>query len=136
MMKNAILFLSVSILSVSPFEATMQDADTITVDRMAFCTEVVDREPQGEATEFDTTVETVYCFTALNGPEGAVVHAWYHADSLRFQITLDKGKAGRWRTWSSKRMSAAWQGEWRVDVLDEEGGVLKSATFIYGNVEN
>lgn len=57
-------------VSASPFEATTQEADTITVDRIAIRTEVVDREPEGAGTEFDTTVEALYCFTELNGPEG------------------------------------------------------------------
>ncbi len=91
--------------------------------------------PEGEATAFDASVERLYCFTALNGAAGQVIHAWYQGDSLRAKVTLNKGEAGRWRTHSSKSMVPEWQGAWRVDVLDENGNVLKSAEFTYGEAK-
>jgi hypothetical protein len=136
MMKSSKLILCVGILALTAFNAAAQDTAAITVDRIAVCTAMVDREPQGEATEFDTIVESLYCFTELNGAEGKVTHAWYQGDSLRAEITLNKGKAGRWRTWSNKHMSPEWKGEWRVDVLDESGNVLKSVAFTFGKAES
>lgn len=120
---------------LAAFVIAAQAVDEITVDRIAICTAVVGREPQGEGTAFDTTVERLYCFTELNGAAGEVVHAWYQGDSLRAEVTLNKGKAGRWRTHSNKKMTPEWQGKWRVDILDENGNVLKSAEFMYGKVE-
>jgi hypothetical protein len=113
-----------------------QESDQITVDRIAICTAIVDREPQGEGTEFDASVETLYCFTALNGAAGKIIHVWYHGDEERARVTLDKGRSGRWRTHSSKKMSPEWQGRWRVEVLDENGNVLKSVEFMFEKQEN
>jgi hypothetical protein len=131
-MKNILSLFGIALLLLGALVVAAQEADEITVDRIAICTAVVDREPQGESTEFDASVERLYCFTALNGAAGQVVHAWYQGDSLRAKVTLNKGKAGRWRTHSNKKMAPEWQGKWRVDVLDENGNVLKSAEFTYG----
>ncbi|MCI0692204.1 DUF2914 domain-containing protein [candidate division KSB1 bacterium] len=134
-MTRTFFLFGIVLVLLAPFMVAAQEADEITVDRIAICTAVADREPQGEGTEFDTTVERLYCFTALNGAAGQVVHAWYQGDSLRAKVTLDKGQAGRWRTYSNKQMAPEWQGKWRVDVLDENGNVLKSAEFTYGKAE-
>ena len=134
-MKRTFSLFGIGLVLLAAFIVAAQEADEITVDRIAICTAVVDREPQGEGTAFDATVERLYCFTALNGAAGQIVHAWYQGDSLRAKVTLNKSKAGRWRIWSNKKMVPEWQGKWRVDVLDENGNVLKSAEFTYGKTE-
>jgi hypothetical protein len=134
-MKRTTLLASLGLVLLTCSMAAAQEADKITVDRIAICTAVVDREPQGETTEFDAAIETLCCFTTLNGPAGKVTHVWYHGDQERARIELTKGKAGRWRTHSTKKMAPEWQGQWRVDVLDENGNVLKSAAFMYGKKE-
>ncbi len=134
-MKRTFSLFGIGLVLLAAVIVAAQETDEITVDRIAICTAVVDREPQDEGMEFDATVERLYCFTALNGAVGQVVHAWYQGDSLRAKVTLNKGKAGRWRTHSNKKMAPEWQGQWRVDVLDESGNVLKSAEFTYGKAE-
>jgi hypothetical protein len=104
----------------------------ITVKRAVVCTAVVDREPSGADSTFADSVSTLCCFTELDGAAGQVVHSWYHGDSLRFELTLDKGGEGRWRTWSKKTMMKEWTGAWRVDIKDTAGSVLKSVSFEYG----
>lgn len=105
--------------------------EAITVSRAVVCTGVVDREPAGEAAAFADSIATLYCFTELDGAEGQVVHAWYHGDKMMAEVTLNK-KAGRWRTWSNKKMVKEWTGTWRVDIKDVTGAVLKSVNFEYG----
>ena len=117
------------LLAVIASNSWAQTADSISVTRLAICAEVKDREPVGEATSFDPAIATLYCFTELNGAAGQVVHAWLQGDSLRSEVKLNKGNAGRWRTWSAKTMPANWTGTWRVEVRDDSGKVLKSATF-------
>jgi len=60
------------------------------------------------------------------------VHSWYHGDKLMFEKVLNKGREGRWRTWSQKNLIKEWTGAWRVDVKDTAGNVLKSVSFEYG----
>lgn len=127
-MKRTVVLVGFCLL-LAGLAATAQDA--ITVARAVVCTTVVDREPVGADSTFADSVATLYCFTELDGTEGQVVHAWYHGDQMRAETSLNK-KAGRWRTWSSKRMVKEWTGAWRVDVKDAAGTVLKSVSFEYG----
>ena len=34
-----------------------------------------------------------------------------------------------WRTWSSKKVMPDWVGEWRVEVIAEDGTMLDTITF-------
>lgn len=115
--------------------ANAQEADTIKVNRVAICTAVVDREPSGEASEFDATTPILYCFTELDGAAGEVTHAWLQGDSLRSEVKLNKGREGRWRTWSSKTMTTEMSGSWKVEIRDATGNVLQSASFTFGKTE-
>ena len=74
-MNRTFSLFGISLTLLAAFVVAAQEADEITVDRIAICTAVVDREPQDEGTAFDTTVERLYCFTELNGAAGEVVHA-------------------------------------------------------------
>jgi len=111
--------------------AAAQDT-TITVTRAVVCTSVVDREPVGQDTTFADSTSSLYCFTELDGALGQVVHSWYHGDKMMFEKILNKGRDGRWRTWSQKTLIKEWTGAWRVDVKDTAGNVLKSVSFEYG----
>lgn len=106
--------------------------DAITVNRAVVCMAVVDREPSGADSTFADSVSTLCCFTELDGAAGQVVHSWHHGDKMMFELVLNKGQEGRWRTWSKKTMMKEWAGAWRVDIKDTAGNVLKSVSFEYG----
>lgn len=125
--------LGITLLAMAP--AMAQEADTIKVNRVAICSAVVEREPSGEALEFDTTTPILYCFTELDGAAGEVTHAWFQGDSLRGEVKLNKGREGRWRTWSSKTMTTEMSGSWKVEIRDASGNTLKSARFTFGKTE-
>ena len=108
----------------------------VTVSKMVFCTEIQDREPVGVAEAFPDTLKKVYCFTHIEGAaqELQISHRWYYQDSLMAEIALPV-KSKSWRTWSSKNLVKSWRGNWRVDVVDPDGKVLRSASFTYGEAE-
>ncbi|MDZ7267019.1 MAG: DUF2914 domain-containing protein [candidate division KSB1 bacterium] len=135
-MKPLRIVLTLPVLVLLPHTpAAAQEADSIRVNRLVICTAVVEREPSGEATAFDATTPMLYCFTELDGAAGEVTHAWFQGDSLRAEVKLHKGRAGRWRTWSSKTMSSEATGAWKVEVRDATGHVLKSTNFTFGKTE-
>ncbi len=70
------------------------------------------------------------CFSEIGGAgEGAaILHLWYWGDREMARVELPV-RSFRWRTWSTKKILDEWQGEWRVDVTDQEGFVLTSLTF-------
>ncbi len=99
------------------------------VTEIAVGTGVADRQIQGAAETFPTTVGTVYCFTKIGKTQaGATVeHAWYHGDQEvgRKQLAIS---GSPWRTWSSKVIPPEAAGDWRVDVV-ADGKVIKSVSF-------
>src|SRR6185369_2887091 len=75
--------------------------------------------------------KNLYCFTRLVAPEGAgenIRHLWYKGDEKVAEFTLPV-KGQKWRTYSKKRILKGWAGEWRVEVVDESGKLLKTVKF-------
>lgn len=70
------------------------------------------------------------CFSEIGGAgEGAtILHLWYWGDREMARVELPV-RSFRWRTWSTKKILDEWQGEWRVDVTDQQGFVLTTLTF-------
>lgn len=102
-------------------------AGPLTVDAKV-CTSVKDRAPAGVSESFPAAVGELYCFTEVTGGPGAVSHVWIHGDKELTKIELPV-KAGRWRTWSAKRITPAMAGDWRVEVRDPAGAVLATVKF-------
>jgi predicted lipid-binding transport protein (Tim44 family) len=127
-----VLALSLSLAqeeSTMPQEQTM--APALTVDQMAFCTSVENREPVGADTAFADTVGQVYCFTQISGAGDAtdISHVWYLNGEEKASVNLSvQGKT--WRTWSSKTIPKEWAGNWRVEVKSADGNVLMSKEFV------
>lgn len=93
----------------------------------------LDRETRaltGAGEAFPPDVGQVWCLTRVEGltPPATVTHVWYHDGETRARIDLPIGSQN-WRTWSSKKILAAWTGTWEVKVLDADGTVLGSASF-------
>ena len=83
---------------------------------------------QGEV--FAPDVERVWCMTRVEGltPPTTVTHVWYHEGETKARVDLTVGSQN-WRTWSSKKVLAAWTGRWEVKVLDADGTVIGAAAF-------
>ena len=99
----------------------------LSVEKAVAATSVDNREPVGEATEFDASVGQVTCWTkvAAETVPTKIKHVWYVDDQKVFEISLDINYPST-RTWSTKTIRA---GSWRVDVTDEAGNVLTSVNF-------
>ncbi len=130
---QTILFLTSAFFTVAALSAQTQEESEIHVSRMVVCESVENHEPVGEKSTFADTVSRIFCFTEIeNARENTrVKHRWYYGETLKAEVTLPVYSAS-WRTFSSKRMLPSWTGEWRVDLLDEKGAVLKSVHFRLG----
>jgi hypothetical protein len=104
----------------------------LTVERLVFCTDVVDREPVGETTQFLHSIARIYCFSQIAGAADTttVQHVWYFGDKEMARVDLPV-RSSSWRTWSSKKMADGWADVWRVDVVSPDGTVLDSKEFLY-----
>ncbi|MGE5190616.1 MAG: DUF2914 domain-containing protein [Gemmatimonadota bacterium] len=123
----ALVFLFLAVALAGTADAEM------TVDEAVVCTSVADRRPEGVATSFPADVGTVFAFTkVVGGGEGSsVTHRWIRGDRTVAEVRLDV-KGSPWRVWSSKKIAPAWSGPWKVEVLDDAGGVLKTVEFAVG----
>ncbi len=99
----------------------------ITLDQVVLAARVTDRKPDGVSDTFRDGTE-VFCFMKVSnpGPPRTLHHEWFFEGRRKSGIALSV-KGPTWRTWSSRPVFGV--GAWRVDVVDEEGVVLKSLPF-------
>ena len=110
--------------------AQESEAPESPVARAVVCADVVDREPVGAGATFDPGVGRLFCFTEIRGLEGTTItHAWIHEGTTRARVELPV-RSNRWRTWSTKKISADWKGQWQVKILDADGIVLSTQDFV------
>lgn len=107
-----------------------QDQPRLEVIDSAICTNVENHDCLDPKEEFSATVDRLYCFTRITGGQGDtdVVHVWYYGDIERARVTLAV-RSSSYRTYSSKRIQAHEIGQWRVEVLDSKGTLLKKIPF-------
>jgi hypothetical protein len=87
--------------------------------------------PVDPGRRFPAGVGKLYCFSRISNieKETEVHHVWYRGTDKRVDIPLPV-KPPSWRTYSWKRIQPADVGEWRIDICDAAGNVLKTITFI------
>jgi len=106
-------------------------SSTGTIARSAITTAVENREPVDSINKLSTDSHKVYYFTELKGMEGQqVTHRWEYNGKVMAEIPFQVG-GQRWRVFSSKQLDGIWQGEWKVSVVDANGGTLGVNTFTY-----
>lgn len=109
------------------FMANMAQAQ-ITIDAMKFGTGVENNQIVGESNTFPNDVEKVYCWLkVLNGEGKTITLKWYNNDvflsSVPLEITYNS-----MRTYGFKTIYGN-GGNYKVDVVDEDGKVLQSGEF-------
>ena len=84
----------------------------------------------GTDSVFSSDVGKLYCFTKLSSDTDSseISHVWFYNDKQVAKIDLPM-KAKSWRTWSAKTIWPTWKGDWRVEIQDSNGNVIKSISF-------
>lgn len=123
-------FLIVAISFLFFNQLAAQNMTNLKVDEIDICTAIIDRTPTGSDTTFSPDVEQLYCFTKISGAADTttISHIWYRNGDEKANVSLSV-KAANWRTWSSKRIPKEWVGDWKVDVVAEDGTILGSRSF-------
>jgi hypothetical protein len=85
----------------------------------------------GKATEFNADVGKVYLLTTIKADSvpTEIEHVWYYNGKEKARTRLPVTYK-RHRTWSYKTIVPGLIGDWRVDVVDMSGKVLKSFPFV------
>ncbi|NVO00112.1 MAG: DUF2914 domain-containing protein [Geobacteraceae bacterium] len=122
----AVIMLLLSAISVSAETADIQITEAVITSKL------VKGKPIDSIKRLSSgTDKNLYCFTrtvAPEGYEGNIKHLWYKGDEKSGEYTLPV-KGVKWRTYSKKSIQKGWAGDWRVDVVDESGKLLKSVKF-------
>jgi hypothetical protein len=132
-MLSRILVTAGLIVLLAPFALMAQESGTSTglmVEEMTFCTGIEEREPVGEASEFTTELERVWCWTNIVGATDTtlVTHKWYWEGENVAEVELEI-RYPRMRTWSYKTITPEMIGNWKVEVVDPDGVILTEKSF-------
>ena len=102
----------------------------IKVEQILFGTGIENREATGVDTVFSEDIGKVYCWCLVTGTtaETKISFVWSYQDKEMARVEVPV-RSIRWRTWSYKTIRPEWTGNWKVEILDEAGKVLESASF-------
>ena len=106
----------------------------ILIKKALFTKLINNREPtESLGPKIPKQIRKIYFFNHLKGAENQTIyHRWIYKNQEMALIPLTI-HSNLYRTWSSKRMTSAWQGLWTVEVLDQDKNVIYRQTFQYGN---
>ena len=127
-------FITVLLLVLIPCSPALwaQEApgNLLEVYKSAICPRIVDRQPVDQSVKYPADVGKVYCFSHISNIESPtqIKHVWIYDNIERARVALEV-QPPSWRTYSSKRILPSDTGRWRVDILDQDGNVLKTLGF-------
>ena len=121
---------------VTQQEATQQEAaqqpavPLFIVERFVIAGSIENLEPVGIVDAFSSATERVFCFLEARdiSADTSVSFVWSHGDKVMARVDLPIKAGKRWRTYSSKKLGGQ-KGEWKVELQDSAGMVLKTLTF-------
>ena len=125
-------------LGLAAFAATipvsiMAQTEEVTVEAV-LALGIEEREPVDTGSVFPADVGRIWLWMEVTGAEGQTFsHVWSHAEN-EWTVELRVG-ADHWRTWSNKSIPPEWTGDWKVEVRDGSGTVLRTVTFTVGSGE-
>ncbi len=91
--------------------------------RHQFTSAVVDREPTDQLADA-LNISPIFYFTELiDLQDTTVTHRWLFNGNVMAEVSFNVG-GPRWRVYSSKQIQPHWDGQWRVEVVDESGVVI------------
>lgn len=127
---SGLLALTLLISSLAWAQEDTTTAVSVNVDQILFGTGIENREAMGVDTVFSADVGNVYCWVLATGAEGEtqISFVWYHQDQEMAEVNVPV-RSARWRCWTSKTIMPEMTGAWKVEIKDEAGKVLESASF-------
>ena len=125
-------FLIGCILSLAAVFPAFADDDGIRITEIVITSKIVKGKPIDSIKRLSSSTDkNLYCFIRTLAPAGTetkVTHVWYNGTEKAGQFELPV-KGVKWRTYSKKLIPKGLAGDWRVEVLDSSGTLLKSVKF-------
>ncbi|MDI6732471.1 MAG: DUF2914 domain-containing protein [Planctomycetota bacterium] len=101
----------------------------LNVDKAVICLEVRDRMPVQETFRIPSNRDKIFCWALfLNGEGKKIRYIWQIGETVTTSqwLTITSNK---YRAWCPKKIDRKTRGHCRVDVVDEQGRILKSLDF-------
>jgi len=97
---------------------------------MEICSTVTDRKPVNIGTHFPSSQDKIYCFLEFGGAkkETSVDVVWTLGQLEMGRVNLPVRRFPLFRTWATKTIFGM-KGDWKVEVLDDKGVLIRSAAF-------
>jgi hypothetical protein len=112
--------------AVTPPSPAVETSELTQQAELRLGSAVVNRQAQ-PLPEAIVAGQTLYAVTEITGPGGGFVqHVWSCNGKEVARHYLPVGESKRWRTWSRHKVSA---GQYRLEVLGQNGAQLREATF-------
>jgi len=107
-----------------------QMEEPLIIEDAVICQDVVDRTPVESGFVFPNDIGKVYCFNRVIGAKSdtEITHNWYFNDVQVASVPLSV-RSNNWRTYSSKKIMPEYKGNWKVEIVAQDGQVLKQLTF-------
>jgi hypothetical protein len=119
------------LFSLLPFQVLAQEG-SLAVAEMSITTRIVRGNPVDSVQRISSSsIHALYCFTKVTASDDAerqIVHEWYRNDEMVSRFVLPV-QGTSWRTYSKKLVTRDMAGDWRVEVLDSDGNLLKTTKF-------
>jgi len=130
--RKSILALGGVAVALGLFAAGPAQAGSMMVRDFVLTNGIYEREPVNKTETFMTSDGTGYAFARINN-EGApsnVSFVWTYEGSQHASVDMTVGTSGSWRTWSSVNLKP---GDWRVQLVTQDGRVIAERTFTVDN---
>ena len=125
-------FLLTCILSLAAVFPAFAEGDDIRITEIVITSKIVKGKPIDSIKRLSSSTDkSLFCFTRSVAPAGTetkIRHVWYNGEEKAGEQELPV-KGQKWRTYSKKLIRKGEVGDWRVEVLDSSGKLLKSVKF-------
>jgi hypothetical protein len=107
-----------------------KESAEFTIARLVVGTGVENAEPAGVAETFPSSTEQVFCFLEATNiaKDAEVSFVWFYGQKEMLKTTLPLKMGPRWRTYANKNLRGL-KGDWKVEIKDPDGNVLKEVKF-------
>ena len=115
-----------------------ESVSLLKVKDIKICKFIKKRTPVGSDVIFTNNVDSLYCYTRIQntGTKREVKHIWYYENQIMTQVRYNVRKSNIYRSWTKKTILPNQVGQWRVDVLDNNGTIIGSKKFEIKKVPN
>ncbi len=120
---------SIHLIGKTTNNAIAKTNGKIYIENAYICTEIQKLEPVNSNTCFNSSVQYLYCWNKIINASGSTIqHIWYYKGRRIASIPLTI-RYNSFRTYSKKSIPADWIGDWKVEIINENGILLEILDF-------